>query len=312
VTVLVTGAAGFVGSHVARQLLGSGTEVVALVRPGSSRRRLSGLDELQIVEADLSDTGALQRQLGRIRPQACIHLAWYAEPGKYLDSPQNVESLRTSLNLLETLAQIGCSHLVGVGTCFEYQMAATPLQEESPTRPETLYAATKLAFMLVGVQRAAQLGIKMAWARLFYLFGPFEDERRLVPAMITTLTAGHEFSATSGDQVRDYLHVDDVAAGLCALSLLRMTGTFNVCSGHPVKLADLMRTLSELLGRPDLLRLGAVQLRRWEPMFVCGDNQRLRTEAQWSPRYSLRDGLASTIDWWTRSTKRGGSQHQAK
>ena len=236
-----------------------------------------------------------------VRPETCIHAAWYAEPGKYLDSPQNLDSLRSSFDLIESLAKAGCKHVVGVGTCFEYAMQDTPLTEDSPTGPFTLYAAAKLAFYLVAAQRAAQLGMGLAWGRLFYLYGPYEDERRLVPAAIKALSSGREFPATTGEQVRDYLHVEDVAAGLCAMSHHRLGGVFNVSSCEPVTIAGLMRTLGELLGRPELIRLGALPPRDWDPAYVCGDNQRLRTEAHWSPRYSLRDGLAQTIEWWKKA-----------
>jgi nucleoside-diphosphate-sugar epimerase len=302
VTVLVTGATGFVGSNVVRQLVASGAEVAIIVRPDSSRHRLDGvIRRVQFLEGDLGDGATVGRLIEACKPEACIHAAWYAEPGKYLDSARNLDSLRSSLDLLERLANAGCTHVVGVGTCFEYEMRDTPLTEESTTKPFTLYAASKLAFYLVAAQRAKQLGMGMAWARLFYLYGPYEDERRLVPAEIKALSAGREFPATSGEQVRDYLHVEDVAAALCALSHHKLDGAFNVSSGEPVTIAALMRTLGELLGKPELIRLGALPPRDWDPAYVCGDNQRLRTEARWAPRHTLRDGLAQTIEWWKRA-----------
>jgi nucleoside-diphosphate-sugar epimerase len=298
-TTLVTGANGFVGSHVVRQLLASDLNVVALIRPGSSLVRLEGLEQrLEVMRTDLADADTIRTKLNALRPDACIHLAWYAEPGKYLDARENLDSLRHSLGLVEALGGAGCQHMVGVGTCFEYDMGPKLLTEESATKPRTLYAAAKLAFSIVAAQRLAQLGIGMAWVRPFYMYGPYEDERRLVPAAIRALAAGREFASTSGEQVRDYLHVEDMAAGICALSRKNLEGTFNVCSGQPVTVASLLQTLGDVFGRPDLIRLGAVPNREGDPMFVGGDNQHLRTEAQWSPRYQLRDGLAATVEWW--------------
>jgi nucleoside-diphosphate-sugar epimerase len=254
-----------------------------------------------VLEGDLADSDTIGPLIERCRPEACIHAAWYAEPGKYLASPKNLDSLRSSVQLLEHLGAAGCTHVVGIGTCFEYAMRNTPLTEEAPAKPFTLYAAAKLAFYLVAQQRAAQLGIGLAWARLFYLYGPYEDERRLVPAEIQALSAGREFPGTSGEQVRDFLHVEDVASAVCALSRHKLEGVFNVCSSEPVTIADLMRTLGQLLGRPELIHLGALPHRDWDPAYICGDNQRLRTEAHWAPRHSLRDGLAATIEWWKKA-----------
>ena len=297
-TVLVTGAAGFVGSHVVRQLLAQNQDVAALVRPGNPRPRLQDVEnKIQILEADLGDTETVAAHLARTKPTACIHAAWYAEPGKYLPSPKNLDSLRASLSLLEALARAGCRHVVSVGTCFEYEMQDRPLKENSPTKPFTLYAASKLAFMLVAAQRAPQLDMGFAWARLFYLYGPYEDGIRLIPAAIRALSANQEFKASDGAMVRDYLHVADVATGLIALSHHKLEGAFNVCSGEAVTIAGLMQALGELLGRPELIRLGAYPKRDWDPMYVCGDSRRLRTEANWKPLYSLRDGLEDTIEW---------------
>ena len=296
---LVTGAGGFIGSHVVRCLLAEGDEVAAIVRPGKPLPRLDGLTEkLTIIPGDLGAVNGWKKQLASWQPEACIHAAWYAEPGQYLDSIENLNSLRNSLALLEELARAGCQHVVGLGTCFEYEMQQQPLREDSRTKPATLYAAAKLGFSLIAAQRLAQLGVGLAWSRLFYLYGPYEDERRLVPAAIKALVAGREFPSTSGEQVRDYLHVEDVASAICTLSRRRLGGTFNVCSGAPVTIAGLLQILGELFGRPDLIRLGAFGYRQWDPMYVSGDNQRLRMEAHWAPRYTLRDGLASTVDWW--------------
>ena len=282
-----------------RQLLDSGEDVVGLIRPGASRLRLAGAAKgLRIIEGDIADNAALGSNLASYKPERCIHLAWFAEPGKYLDAPENLDSLRVSLGLIEQLARFDCRHVVAVGTCAEYDIGPHKLTEDAPTRPSTLYAAAKLAFSLVAAKRLAQLGVGMGWARLFYLYGPYEDERRLVPAAINALLAGREFPCTPGKQVRDYLHVDDVASAITSLSRRCLSGDFNVCSGEPVTIATLMETVGDLLGRPDLVRLGVLPYRDWEPMFVCGDNRRLLTDTDWSPRYGLRDGLNSTIEWW--------------
>jgi nucleoside-diphosphate-sugar epimerase len=296
--VLLTGATGFVGSHMARALLTAGCEVAALIRPLASMHRLDGIsDQIVLFRGDLADTLFVRSSLAEWRPEACIHLAWYAEPGKYLHALENISALTAGLALLEELIRANCAQVVMVGTCAEYDADRGLLREDAPTRPATIYAATKLSLSLIGQQIAAAAGINFVWARLFYLYGPAEDPRRAVPALIRALLSGETFQATLGEQVRDYLHVEDVAAALWTLVEQRASGVFNIASGVPVTMRQLMEAAGEILGRTELIQFGAVPYRAWDPMFICGDSGLLRATG-WTPRYSLRDGLKQTIDWW--------------
>lgn len=303
--VLLTGASGFIGAHVTRRLLAAGCDVAALVVPGDPLTRLHDVAErLTLLTGDLNDLAVLRPALESWKPEACIHLAWYAEPGKYLHSPENLRALTASLNLLEELARIGCGQVVAAGTCAEYDTDRGFLREDGPTRPATLYAATKLSLCLIGQQMAAASGMNFAWARIFYPYGPQEDARRVVPALICSLMQGQPFPATRGEQVRDYLHVEDVAAAFWTLVEQGARGIVNVSSGFPVPMRQLMETIAELTGRHDLIQFGAVPYRDWEPRFICGDNQRLLALG-WSPRYTQKAGLRQTIDWWQTRTLQG-------
>jgi nucleoside-diphosphate-sugar epimerase len=297
---LVTGAAGFIGSHVARVLVESGRDVAVLVRPSSSLWRLEDIvDRITMIPGDLADVALLRPAFEFWRPEACIHLAWYAEPGKYLTAHENIPALDASLQLLDELIRIECGQVVMTGTCAEYDTDRGYLREDGPVRPATLYAATKVSLSLIASQIAADAGINLAWARLFFLYGPYEDERRLVPALIRALLRGEPFPATAGEQVRDYLHVADMASALCALAEHRVSGTVNVSSGVPVTMRQVMETVASVTGNGDQIQFGAVPYRHWDPRFICGDNFRLRDETSWSPRYpTLRAGLEQTVAWW--------------
>lgn len=296
--VLVTGASGFIGSRVTRDVLERGHDVVALLVPGDSAPRLVDVrDRMAIVSGDLDQPGDAERVVAEARPEACIHLAWYAEPGKYLTSERNLPALRAGIALMQALVSSGCARIVMAGTCAEYDTRVGYLQENGPTRPETLYAAAKLAMCQIGQQLAAASGVKFAWGRIFYLYGPSEDPRRMIPALMRALVSGNEFPATEGEQVRDYLHVDDVASAFARMAEAGATGVFNVSSGRPISIRDLMLVAGRLTGKERLIKFGAVPYRAWEPPFICGSNAQLK-ELGWKPRFDLESGLADVLEYW--------------
>lgn len=302
--ILLTGATGFIGSHVARLLVRKEHAVYAVIRPGSDTWRINDvMASLQVASCDLSEFGELDVQLEAIRPDVCIHLAWHMTPGRALAATENINSLTDSLFLAERLANTGCKKLVVAGTCFEYDTAQGYLSETSLTNARNLYAASKLALHTVLEQFSGITEMEVAWLRFFYLYGPFEDERRLVPSIILSLLNNQEAKATRGKQVRDYLHVEDAAAAIWAIIESDLDGVVNIGAGHPVTVREIVSKIGEQLGRPELLAFGALDYRPGDPMFICANNRRLVENTTWIPRFDLDQGLAQTINWWRTHTR---------
>ena len=139
-----------------------------------------------------------------------------------------------------------------------------------------VYSASKLALKTLALQLAADAGVAMTWARVFYLYGPHEDARRLVPFVEGKLRAGEPVRLRShGRQVRDFLHVDDVAAGLDHAATLGRCGVVNIASGEGVTVRDLALDLARRAGRPELLSFAPDDTPLAEPMTVVGDATRL-------------------------------------
>lgn len=296
--VFVTGASGFIGSHLIRALLDAGHDVLAMITPRDNSWRLKDiLHKISIVPGTLQEIQNIQTQLSIWQPQTCVHLAWYAEPGKYLDSKENLVSLQGSLDLLQVLSNCGCQQFIGAGTCAEYEMKSELLLETDGTKPETLYAACKSSFRVIGEQIAAQTNLRFAWGRIFYLYGSYEDFRRLIPSTILSIQKGQIFSASPGEQIRDYLHVTDVARAFTTLVEQQAAGIYNICSSEPVTIRVILESIGELMGQPELIKHGALAYRPWEPMFICGNNDRLK-KFGWIPQVELRSGLNDTIHWW--------------
>lgn len=301
--MLLTGAAGFIGSQIARLLVKEGHQVFAVIRPNADRWRIADIDaDLAIIDGDLRDLDDLAPHLRSVRPDICLHLAWRGGLGK-TEAAENLSSLSVSLDLLRTMYEVSCRRFASVGTCFEYDVTVPRLAESTILRPQKLYGACKKALFEVTQEFSVLTGISTVTPRVFYAYGPYEDERRLVPSIVLSLLRDMPASVTPGEQVRDYLHVEDVASAIWRVAASEVTGAVNIASGEPVTIAEVATRVGELLGRPELVRLGAIPYRSDEPMRVLGDATMLRHSLGWAPRFTLDQGLADTISWWQAKTR---------
>ncbi len=289
--ILLTGATGFIGSHVARALVAAGHEVHAVVLPNDDTWRIRDiLSSLVTIRGDLLDSSFNPPSLSF---DCCIHLAWYVETGKYLESPENRKWVEASIRFARVLQDAGCRRFVAAGTCFEYATSDEPLRELSPTGQRTLYAQSKLELF----NALQSLEMEIAWVRFFYQYGPHEDPRRLVPVVINALLRKQEAKLVQGDRRRDFLHIEDVASAVAAVAEGKLTGAVNIGSGVPTTVAEIGMKIGELLGKPELVKLGALPYSPTEPMHIVSDNTKLKSTG-WKLRYRLDEGLRQTVKWW--------------
>jgi nucleoside-diphosphate-sugar epimerase len=296
--VLLTGAAGFIGAQIARALLERGAEVHAVVIDRADIARLAAIESsITIHEADLLEADARGRVVDNVKPELCVHASWYAVPGKYLESKENLNHLGASLDLATRLVEAGCKRFVGLGTCFEYDLRATtaPLSETSPTGPTFLYSTSKLALYDMLSAYAKLAPTSFAWCRVFYPYGPMEAPERLVPHVIGKLLSGAFADTSEGAQVRDYLHVADVGAAIATVALSDVQGAINIGSGVPVAVREVVETIARICKATDRVRYGAVPYRPGDPMYVCADVAKLR-QIGFTPRFDLESGLRDTIE----------------
>ena len=300
--VLVTGASGFVGSHCLPPLLDRGYEVHA-VSTGARHA-----PDVTWHRADLLDPRQVSDLLRDVRPSHLLHLAWVVTPGAYVTSPLNWTWVDASLRLLSELGANGGRRAVMAGTCFEYDPRAERCVEGvTPLAPATVYGACKGALSMMLPAFARQYGVdSTAWARLFYLYGPREQPARLVPSVIRALMDEQSMPLTHGEQIRDFMYVEDVADALVALLDSPVTGPVNVASGQPMTLRALLSRIGARMGRERLLKFGARPASPDEPPRLVADVTRLTREVGWAPRTSLEHGLERTLAWWEAEAARGG------
>jgi nucleoside-diphosphate-sugar epimerase len=283
--VLVTGAGGFIGRHTLGPLRERGFEVHAV-------GRAQGIDLLK--------PGSAVAAVAAARPTHLLHLAWYAEHGRFWTASENLDWVGASLELLRAFAEAGGRRAVIAGTCAEYAWdpGGRCTERRTPLRPVTMYGAAKHGLHEVASAYAAQAGTSLAWGRVFFCFGPYEPPDRLVPSVARALLAGHEAAVTHGTQVRDFLAVEELGDAFAALLGSEVDGPVNVASGEPIALRDLIALVAHATRRPELVRFGALEPRPGEPRELVADVARLREEVGWCPRESLAAGVERAVAWW--------------
>ncbi|MEI6415051.1 MAG: NAD(P)-dependent oxidoreductase [Pseudomonadota bacterium] len=289
--VLLTGASGFIGQQVLASLRRSGIDVVTV-----GRTCPHDLVSASFIQADLLDESSLVPLFDRIFPTHLIHLAWVTEYGAYRTSPMNLQWTHASSQLVQAFCKAGGRHVVVAGTCFEYDGSHGYCRElTTPLEPATLYGIAKDATRRLVAAVCAQHKVSCAWGRVFLLHGKGEDSRRFVPSLLDAFSGARSPFAVNLPAWRDFLHVSDVAEGLVTLLRSGANGVYNVSSGEPVQLRQLVRTLAGLIDVDPAPILDIESPRgRDEPALFVGESLRLRALG-WQPRHSLAEGLALTV-----------------
>jgi len=298
--VLVTGASGFVGRHSLRPLLERGFTVHAAARSPAPTH-----DPVTVHACDLLDADAATALLRAVRPSHLLHFAWYAVPGKFWTAPENHAWVEASLHLLRGFAAAGGRRAVVAGSCAEYDWAHAVLSEaDTPLAPGTLYGAAKNALRDALERMAPGLGLSWAWGRLFWLYGPHEAPGRLVSDVAAALVAGRRIAVSSGEQQRDFMHVEDAGRAFAMLLDGTTEGAVNVASGHAARVRDVVARIGALTGHADRIDFGARPAPAGDPPRLVAAVERLAALG-FAPRYDLDSGLAHTIAFWRAATLAG-------
>ena len=298
--VIVTGASGFVGAAVVRRAHEQGLPVTALVGPRSDLARLAPIaHEISVVRADITDAAALTAAIADARPDVCIHLAAAGavvrEDG--LDLLWAANALAPA-RIARALADAGGRRLVTAGSSSEYGTVDGPMDEARACDPDDLYGVSKLAGGLLARNVGREAGIETAHLRLFSVYGPGEDPRRLVASVVRALVAGQPIDLTPGGQVRDFVYVDDVADALLAAA--REPGidglTVNVGTGVQTTVRELCLRVAAITGGDDLLHFGARPYRPGERFGWRAATALAQRTLGWSARTPLDEGLRLTVE----------------
>lgn len=297
--VLVTGASGFIGRNTLPLLRAKGFDVHCVYNSNIP----ADLINYNWHKGNLLISDDVKSIIEKVQPEFLLHLAWETSHGKFWNSNNNFAWVKASLDLIQHFKNNGGKRIVCAGTCVEYDFGTQACTEISTAlKPNSVYGMCKLSFYMLCRAFCQRNELSFAWGRIFYLYGPFENPNRLVPFVIRSLQSSQKTKTTLGNVVRDYLHVNDVALAFVEVLSSGLIDAFNISSGTPVKISEIIRTIGIKTGKEELLDMGAIEAAAGEPEFIVGDNSRLVNEVNWFPQYSLDQGLDDSINWWKLNT----------
>lgn len=307
--ILVTGADGFIGSHLTELLLAEGYDVRALSLYNSFNNWgwLEGISHprLEVVSGDVRDS-AFCREIAR-GCSTIYHLAAliaipysYAAPESYVDT-----NIKGTLNMCSAALETGAERIVVTSTSEVYGTALqVPISESHPRQPQSPYSATKIGADAIAMSFHNSFGLPLVIARPFNTYGPRQSARAIIPTIISQIAAGHD-TIKVGDlsPTRDFNYVADTVRGFLALGTTPgIEGRdINIATGTEVSMRHTLDTIARVMGRevtftvdPERLRPAASEVRR-----LCGDNTLITGLTSWRPQVSLEEGLERTARWFT-------------
>lgn len=301
--VLITGGAGFIGSHLTRRLVGMGADVTVVVKYKSiiDCVRLSSIwKDITVNEADLRNIDSL-RQFNKKSYDIIFHLCAYNHVGdSFLHTSEALMSNAiATANLLEFAPEFSKFIYISSSEVYGFQQSV-PFREEFTPFPISPYAVGKYAGELYARMKRHQTKKAIVCVRPFNTFGPYQSERAVIPELIIKCLQGLTIKTTEGKQTREFNYIENIVDGLIAAAQIEEIPeqTINVGSGQEIAICDLVRKIHELSNSTSELQIGALSNRPTEIWRMCAANTSAEQLLGWKPQISFEEGLVRTIEWF--------------
>lgn len=300
----VTGASGPLGTMLVRECIDNNVHVLAVVRPNSRNRKQIPVHELvKVVECDITQIDKLPERI-RETYDVCFHLAWTHTGDEGRNDPfLQEENILSTLKAASFAKQLGCKVFVGAGSQAEYGVLNKKIDETTQERPETLYGIAKLAAGRLAAEYCRQNKMRCNWARIFAVYGPYENDYILTSYVIRTLLNGEEPVLTPCEQVWDYLYSEDAVHALWLIAqTARDSGIYCVGSGAPRQVKEYVSIIRDRIDRELTLGIGKKSYGDGQIMHLEADISKLKEDTGFVPKYSFEEGIAKTIDWYRKES----------
>ena len=293
--ILITGATGFIGSHLTRRLVTENYEVGIIKRKKSDMSRLNGLKDIAVYSLDLQDRQEVSKAVSHFSPDVIYHLAT-----DYGGSAMICTNVLGTINLLEAAKDTSVKLFVNTSSGFVYGGHEYQSRETDTRNPVNLYALTKLQAEQACTFYADTYGLKTLTFRLFAPYGPHDHEQRLIPYTIKTLANGERLKTTTGWQRWDFVYIDDVIEAYLKLlgihNLPAKHEIYNIGTGKAISVLEVVLRLKEIIGSKVEPEWGAIPHRANEVWFYCADMSKTEAFLGWKPETPiLEEGLERVV-----------------
>ena len=297
---VVTGASGFLGSALVKNLVQQGHPTLAVVRPESNLWRLSEIhSDVSFVYASLQNILLIEKQIHRFAPDVVFHLAWSGgDSSKYVNNNDQMRNVSGSLELVNIAGRAQAKTFIVFGSAAEYGRFNIPVSEDDPAEPQNLYGATKLVTMETTKSLCSMWKMRFCGVRPFWVYGPQDSEKRMIPSLIEQLLDRKRPPLTKGDQIWDYLYIDDAMDAVVRLAEdPNAEGIFNLGSGRPVQLRSVVERIRDIIDPNLEVGFGEIPYSPNQIMHLEASIDRLKEATGWQPKTGLEEGLQRTIHW---------------
>lgn len=300
--ILITGAAGFVGSNLLRRLVHTGADLHIITRESSNLWRIRDIiTNVKKYNTDLTNYDEVKTVLHDITPDIIYHLATYGGSPRQDKFRQIIESnFFGTVNLINACKETGFDLFVNTGSSSEYGIKLSSMIENDVPEPRNNYGISKIASTMYCQSVAFTEKLPVVTLRLFSPYGDYEDPVRLIPSVILSCLRGKNPEISSRDFVRDYIYIDDV---IDVYERISDSDTipghiFNVGSGKQHSVGEIVDTIISITGNHVTPELGLPQ--RWlnEPKFWQADISKITKILNWTPKYDLTSGLTKSVKWF--------------
>lgn len=301
--VLITGASGFIGACLARDLAGHGDEVHLFLRSESKMWRLQGMERrFRIHNVDITDADAVKSAVSRIEPETVYHLATYGAYPHQKDIKLSVETnVLGTMNLVNACS--GVKSFINVSSSSEYGIKTKPMKESDVLEPNSIYGITKAASTLYCLRKAQEEGMPITIFRIFAAYGYYEDQARLIPSVIVPFLRNQSPKLSSPNSVRDFIFVEDIidAFKKAAQTPAARGEILNLGTGKQRTVRDVAEIARKLTGSRKEVIWGAVQKKRQEPKKWVADMSKTARILKWKPKHTLEQGMEKTVSWFKKT-----------